>query len=95
MDAAAVLQSLIRLSEKAANIAKAVRSHSDLFDVLVQEKEFDKRRQKPDFKTLADVTIQVSSKNSLAQRPRSGTKKQRDHKWSKKEIWRYRVDLLQ
>ncbi|XP_055328850.1 inositol polyphosphate 1-phosphatase-like isoform X2 [Paramacrobiotus metropolitanus] len=65
MEASQVLQSLLRLSERAANIARAVRSHSDLFDVLIQEKEFDKRRQKPDYKTLADVTIQESIRHFL------------------------------
>ncbi|OQV19194.1 Inositol polyphosphate 1-phosphatase [Hypsibius exemplaris] len=58
MDAAKVLQTLISLSERSANVARAVRKHSDLFQTLVQDKEYDKRRQKPDFKTLADVTIQ-------------------------------------
>ncbi|GAU98887.1 hypothetical protein RvY_09970 [Ramazzottius varieornatus] len=58
MDAAKVMQTLISLSERAANVARVVRSHSELFESLIQEKDFDTRRKKSDFKTLADVTIQ-------------------------------------
>ena len=36
MDAARVMQSLISLSERAANVARVIRSQSDLFGSLIQ-----------------------------------------------------------
>nr|CAH7717482.1 unnamed protein product [Callosobruchus chinensis] len=55
-----LLKSLIILSEKAANIARACRADQHLFGLLVQQKKKDEANPRfvEDFKTLADVLIQ-------------------------------------
>ncbi|VEN57918.1 unnamed protein product [Callosobruchus maculatus] len=55
-----LLKSLIILSEKAANIARACRADQHLFGLLVQQKKEDEANPRfvEDFKTLADVLIQ-------------------------------------
>lgn len=51
---------LLRLSEKAANVARVCRQEAPLFQLLVQEKTGEDKNKKfvQDFKTLADVVIQ-------------------------------------
>ncbi|XP_074658981.1 inositol polyphosphate 1-phosphatase-like [Tubulanus polymorphus] len=56
----ALTEVLIRISEKAADIARKIRSDDTLFALLIQEKTgVDKnKRFVSDFKTLADVLVQ-------------------------------------
>lgn len=65
-----LLQSLIAVSEKASNIARACRTKKELFSLLVQEKaEKDANpRFIQDFKTLADVLIQETVRHELGQK---------------------------
>ena len=51
---------LLRVSEKAAHIARLCRAERTLFELLVEEKTEGEKNQrfKQDFKTLADVLIQ-------------------------------------
>ncbi|KAM4613571.1 inositol polyphosphate 1-phosphatase [Polymixia lowei] len=55
-----LLQLLLRVAEKAANVARVCRQEAPLFQLLVQEKTGDDKNKKfvQDFKTLADVVIQ-------------------------------------
>uniref|UniRef100_A0A1A7WVE1 Inositol polyphosphate 1-phosphatase n=1 Tax=Iconisemion striatum TaxID=60296 RepID=A0A1A7WVE1_9TELE len=55
-----LLRLLLRVSEKAANVARVCRQEAPLFQLLVQEKTGDDKNKKfvQDFKTLADVVIQ-------------------------------------
>uniref|UniRef100_A0A1A8KJU4 Inositol polyphosphate-1-phosphatase n=1 Tax=Nothobranchius kuhntae TaxID=321403 RepID=A0A1A8KJU4_NOTKU len=55
-----LLRLLLKLSEKAANVARVCRQEAHLFQLLVQEKTGDDKNKKfvQDFKTLADVVIQ-------------------------------------
>ncbi|XP_048856203.1 inositol polyphosphate 1-phosphatase [Brienomyrus brachyistius] len=64
---AELLRSLLRLSEKAANIARICREEAPLFQLLVQEKTGDDKTKKclRDFKTLADVVIQEMIRHDL------------------------------
>lgn len=57
---AELLQLLLNVSEKAANVARVCRQEAPLFELLVQEKKGDDKNKKfvQDFKTLADVVIQ-------------------------------------
>ncbi|XP_028854564.1 inositol polyphosphate 1-phosphatase [Denticeps clupeoides] len=57
---AKLLQLLLSVSEKAANVARVCRQEGPLFELLVQEKTGDDKNKKfvQDFKTLADVVIQ-------------------------------------
>ena len=57
---AALLKVLLRVAEKAANVARVCRQEAPLFELLVQEKTGDDKNKKfvQDFKTLADVVIQ-------------------------------------
>ena len=61
---------LISGSEKAANIARMIRSEKELFDLLVEEKTDSKEGKNErfvhDFKTLADVLIQESLKHDIS-----------------------------
>lgn len=52
-----LLSELIKLSEKAARIARYIREQNELFKLLIEEKD-EKNKNVPDFKTLADVIIQ-------------------------------------
>ena len=58
--AASLLQLLLHLSEKAANLARSIRAEKTLFDLLVEEKTGEQKNKNfvHDFKTLADVLIQ-------------------------------------
>ncbi|XP_030584885.1 inositol polyphosphate 1-phosphatase [Archocentrus centrarchus] len=55
-----VLRLLLKVAEKAANVARVCRQEAPLFQLLVQEKTGDDKNKKfvQDFKTLADVVIQ-------------------------------------
>ncbi|XP_072041881.1 inositol polyphosphate 1-phosphatase-like [Amphiura filiformis] len=57
---ASLLQLLLHLSEKAANLARRIRAEKTLFDLLVEEKTGEQKNKNfvHDFKTLADVLIQ-------------------------------------
>ncbi|KAK7916068.1 hypothetical protein WMY93_011829 [Mugilogobius chulae] len=59
-DMAALLKALLRVAEKAANVARVCRQEALLFQLLVQEKTGADKNKKfvQDFKTLADVIIQ-------------------------------------
>lgn len=55
-----LLKLLLRVAEKAANVARVCRKEAPLFQLLVQEKTGVDKNKKfvQDFKTLADVVIQ-------------------------------------
>lgn len=55
-----LLKLLLRVAEKAANVARVCRQEAPLFQLLVQEKTGEDKNKKfvQDFKTLADVVIQ-------------------------------------
>lgn len=57
---AELLKLLLRVAEKAANVARVCRQEAPLFQLLVQEKTGEDKNKKfvQDFKTLADVVIQ-------------------------------------
>ena len=61
---------LIKVSEKAANIARIIRREKSLFDLLVEEKTGDSKNKRfvQDFKTLADVLVQEVVTHDLGQR---------------------------
>ena len=67
MKLADFVDALIRCSEKAAKIARLVRSEKSLFDLLVEEKtgEAKNKRFVQDFKTLADVLVQETIRHDL------------------------------
>lgn len=62
-----LLRVLIRVSEKAANIARACRQDQSLFKLLVQEKSDSEKNPRffQDFKTLADVLIQETIRHDI------------------------------
>ncbi|XP_054641097.1 inositol polyphosphate 1-phosphatase [Dunckerocampus dactyliophorus] len=62
-----LLKLLLRVSEKAANVARVCRQEAPLFQLLVQEKTGDDKNKKfvQDFKTLADVVIQEVIRNDV------------------------------
>ncbi|XP_051009743.1 inositol polyphosphate 1-phosphatase isoform X1 [Acomys russatus] len=62
-----ILQELLRVSEKAANIARACRQQEALFQLLIQEKKDAEKNKKfaADFKTLADVLVQEVIKQNM------------------------------
>ncbi|XP_075231555.1 inositol polyphosphate 1-phosphatase [Lycorma delicatula] len=64
------LESMILVSEKAANIARAVREESHLLSLLVQEKKEGEKNPRfaHDFKTLADVLVQEVVKHDLGEK---------------------------
>lgn len=59
-----LLEVLVRVAEKAANIARICREDDHLFQLLVQQKNPDDSNPRfvEDFKTLADVLIQETIK---------------------------------
>ncbi|GJQ74680.1 hypothetical protein Trydic_g21532 [Trypoxylus dichotomus] len=65
-----LLESLIVVSEKAANIARICRQDRHLFELLVQEKSQSEANPRfvHDFKTLADVLIQETIKHDIARK---------------------------
>ncbi|XP_029038584.2 inositol polyphosphate 1-phosphatase [Osmia bicornis bicornis] len=66
-DGSRLLSVLLRVSEKAANIARACRYNEALFKLLVQEKSEEEKNPRffQDFKTLADVLIQETIKHEI------------------------------
>ncbi|XP_073927375.1 inositol polyphosphate 1-phosphatase isoform X2 [Castor canadensis] len=62
-----VLRELLRVSEKAANIARACRQQEALFQLLIEEKKGGEKNKKfaVDFKTLADVLVQEVIKQNM------------------------------
>ncbi|XP_033334491.2 inositol polyphosphate 1-phosphatase [Megalopta genalis] len=62
-----LLYILLKVSEKAANIARACRQNDALFKLLVQEKSQEEKNPRffQDFKTLADVLIQETIKHDI------------------------------
>lgn len=58
---------LLCCSEKASNIARLIRSETQLFNLLVEEKTDEKKNERflQDFKTLADVLIQESLRHDI------------------------------
>ncbi|KAG7463831.1 hypothetical protein MATL_G00180820 [Megalops atlanticus] len=62
-----LLHSLVRASEKAANIARACRQEESLFSLLIEEKKEGEKNKKfvTDFKTLADVLVQEVIKHDI------------------------------
>ncbi|XP_036175453.1 inositol polyphosphate 1-phosphatase isoform X3 [Myotis myotis] len=63
----AILQELLRVSEKAAHIARACRQQDALFQLLIEEKKGGEKNKKfaVDFKTLADVLVQEVIKRHM------------------------------
>ncbi|XP_046617074.1 inositol polyphosphate 1-phosphatase [Neodiprion virginianus] len=62
-----LLECLLKVSEKAANIARVCRQNRQLFKLLVQEKSDEEKNPRfvQDFKTLADVLIQETIKHDV------------------------------
>lgn len=62
-----LLRSLLKVSEKAANIARACRQNESLFELLIQEKTSHEKNPRffRDFKTLADVLIQETIRHDI------------------------------
>nr|CAD7452739.1 unnamed protein product [Timema tahoe] len=67
MSSSYFLESLLKVSEKAANIARVCRQNQHLFKLLVQEKKNEEKNPRffQDFKTLADVLIQETVKHDI------------------------------
>ncbi|XP_055615774.1 inositol polyphosphate 1-phosphatase [Toxorhynchites rutilus septentrionalis] len=70
MSAIELLVELIKVSEKAANIARVCRKDEHLFSLLVQEKApaESNARFEQDFKTLADCLIQEAIKHDVGKK---------------------------
>lgn len=70
-----ILEALINVSEKAANIARAFRKHEHLFELLVQEKSIEEANTRfvRDYKTLADVLIQQTIRYDIGKEVRKYT----------------------
>ncbi|XP_053327832.1 inositol polyphosphate 1-phosphatase [Spea bombifrons] len=66
----AILQELLRASEKAACIARACRQEDALFQLLIEEKKEGEKNKKflTDFKTLADVLVQEVIKHDIGKK---------------------------
>ncbi|CRK94974.1 CLUMA_CG008462, isoform A [Clunio marinus] len=62
-----LLSTLIKASEKAANIARICRENEELFNLLIEEKTGNEKNERfvNDFKTLADVVIQETIKHDV------------------------------
>jgi inositol polyphosphate 1-phosphatase len=60
-------ESVLKVSEKAANIARVIRQDEHLIKLLVQEKKGSEKNPRfaQDFKTLADVLIQETVKHDI------------------------------
>ncbi|XP_008211543.1 inositol polyphosphate 1-phosphatase [Nasonia vitripennis] len=66
-DGSRLLRVLLKVSEKAANIARVCRQDKALFALLVQEKSAEEKNPRffQDFKTLADVLIQETIRHDI------------------------------
>lgn len=63
---AELIRTLIIVSEKAANIARACRHEKELFKLLIQEKSTAEANHGfQDFKTLADVLVQETVRHEI------------------------------
>lgn len=62
-----LLKAVVLVSEKAANIARAIRQEEHLLSLLIQEKKDNEKNPRfaHDFKTLADVLVQEVVKHDL------------------------------
>lgn len=62
-----LLNTLVAVSHKAANIARVCRKDEHLFELLVQKKKCEEANPRfvQDFKTLADVLIQEMVKHDV------------------------------
>ena len=62
-----ILREIVKLSEKAACLARTVRAEHALFQLLVQEKTGAEKNKRflQDFKTLADVLVQETVSHHL------------------------------
>lgn len=69
-----ILRELLRVSEKAAHIARACRQQEALFQLLIEEKKEGEKNKKfaVDFKTLADVLVQEVIKHNMGNKVREG-----------------------
>lgn len=67
---AELLRMLVRLGEKAGNLARIIRAEKTLFELLVEEKtgEAKNKRFVHDFKTLGDVLIQEMIKHDVGEK---------------------------
>lgn len=63
-----ILEALVDVSEKAANIARVFRQNEHLFELLVQEKPVGEANPRfvHDYKTLADVLIQETIRHDIS-----------------------------
>jgi len=61
---------VLKVSEKAARLARIVRSEESLFELLVQQKEAEQSNKRfvQDFKTLADVLVQETVRHDLGKK---------------------------
>ena len=66
---------VLKVSEKAASLARTVRSDESLFELLIQEKKGDQSNKRfvQDFKTLADVLVQETIRHDLGKKVRCET----------------------
>lgn len=65
---AELIKTLLSFSERAGEIARAIRQEPKLFALLVEEKGEGEKNQRfaHDFKTLADVLIQEALRHHVA-----------------------------
>lgn len=75
-----LLRLLLRVAEKAANVARVCRQEAPLFQLLVQEKTGDDKNKKfvQDFKTLADVVIQEMIRHDVRAQVRTWRRRSLD-----------------
>ena len=61
------IHEVVKVSEKSARLARAIRSEKALFSLLIQEKTCDQKNRRfiEDFKTLADVLVQETIRHDL------------------------------
>lgn len=66
---AELIKTLLNFSERAGEIARAIRREPKLFSLLVEEKGESEKNQRftHDFKTLADVLIQEALRHHVKQ----------------------------
>ena len=64
---------LVRVSEKAADLARTVRAEGTLFSLLVEQKTGAEQNKRfiQDFKTLADVLVQETVRHDLGRKVRT------------------------
>lgn len=69
MKASCVLELLLKVADKASQIAKIIRKEKPLVDLLIEEKSGLEKNSRffQDFKTLADVLIQETVRHYISQ----------------------------